>query len=223
MKRILPILIFFILVVFGMSTALKAEILARAGYQMQQLSASEGYNKFLKDRYGFDGIQLTGSQLALTYKMSQKLGVGLESSSLSANPKYKTLNGDEQEQQIKITSIILLLTAFRDSWEWTAGYGTGTLNRKFYGYNDSDIVTSNIAAQTDTKTSETSDSITLLQALYHIINNKLQWSAGARYTIHQHNIPADDARPGYNARGVPEPQIFDLGGIGLLTTLTISF
>ena len=108
MKRILPILIFFILVVFGMSTALKAEILARAGYQMQQLSASEGYNKFLKDRYGFDGIQLTGSQLALTYKMSQKLGVGLESSSLSANPKYKTLNGDEQEQQIKITSIILL-------------------------------------------------------------------------------------------------------------------
>ena len=49
MKRILPILIFFTLVVFGMSTALKAEILARAGYQMQQLSASEGYNKFLKD------------------------------------------------------------------------------------------------------------------------------------------------------------------------------
>ncbi|MEL0278474.1 MAG: hypothetical protein VXB67_12550, partial [Deltaproteobacteria bacterium] len=190
MKRILPILIFFTLVVFGMSTALKAEILARAGYQMQQLSASEGYNKFLKDRYGFDGIQLTGSQLALTYKMSQKLGVGLESSSLSANPKYKTLNGDEQEQQIKITSIILLLTAFQDSWEWTAGYGIGTLSRRFYGYNDSDIVTSNIAAQTGTKTSETSDSITLLQALYHIINNKLQWSAGARYTIHQHNIPA---------------------------------
>ena len=81
MKRILPALFLSLLIVCGRSTALKAEILARAGYQMQQLSASEGYNKFLKDRYGFDGIQLTGSQLALTYQMSQKLGVGLESSS----------------------------------------------------------------------------------------------------------------------------------------------
>ena len=89
MKRILPILFFSLLVVCGTNTALKAEILGRAGYQMQQLSASEGYNKFLKDRYGFDGIQLTGSQLALTYKMSQKLGVDLESSSLSANQNTK--------------------------------------------------------------------------------------------------------------------------------------
>ena len=77
MKRILPALFLSLLVVCGTSKALKAEILARAGYQMQQLSASEGYNKFLKDRYGFDGIQLTGSQLAFAYKMSQKLGVGL--------------------------------------------------------------------------------------------------------------------------------------------------
>lgn len=222
--KLRPLRLAITLLFLTAATSAQAELLWRVGYITQSLSSEEGYNQFLSERYGASNVLLSGPMSAATYRKNARVGLGLEYSVLSGKIRYTTLNGEPQENQLVLASSIFLLTAYRGAWEWTAGYGVNQLTRTFYGYQDADIVTSNIEEQEDTQTSVTTSTTTLFQGLYLLMEGKrLQWSAGARYTLNRHEIPASDIRPGYDSRGVPTDQTFDLGGLGLMTTLTYRF
>ena len=195
----------------------------RYGYSTQELRSNEGYNKYLKDRYGAEGIRLEGYLVGVTFLRTSGVGIGLEYSSTSGRIRYQTLNGEKQENTLDLQTLLLLLSSYRGNWEWSVGGGVNNLSRTFYGYRSSYITTENINDQLGTRTSETLGTTGILQGLYHVFNSRLQWSVGARYIIAQNEIDSSDIRPGHNAKSIQETQNFDLGGLAWLTTLTYRF
>ena len=195
---------------------LKGELWLRGGYLIQPLSTSKSYNKFLKERYGASSPQLSGLALSTTFRgIGKNWGVGIEYDDLSGSINYTTLQN----------TILFLAFYIGDegNLELDGGYGTNKLTRTFYGYHDSYIVTTNIANQLGAQESSTKGFIQILQILYRLINSKLQLEAGGRYSVNNHIIPASDLRPGYSSAGIPTDMDFDLGGLGLITTLTYRF
>ena len=75
-----------------------AELILRGGYLDKMLPTSEGYNKFLKDRYGASNPQLAGTAFSAAFKgRSSRWGIGLEMDELNGSINYKTLNGDKKK------------------------------------------------------------------------------------------------------------------------------
>ena len=200
-----------------------SDSLWRYGYSTQELRSNEGYNKYLNDRYGAEGICLNGYLIGVNFVRASGVGIGLEYSSTSGRIRYQTLNGDKHENTLDLQTLLLLLSSYRGDWEWSVGGGVNNLSRIFYGYRSSYITTDNIKDQLGTRNSETLGTTGILQGLYHVFNSRLQWSVGARYIITQNEIGSSDIRPGHNAKSIQETQNFDLGGLALLTTLTDRF
>ena len=204
-----------------------AELIIRGGYLVKTLSTSEGYNKFLKDRYGATSPQLAGNALSMAFKSrSSSWGIGLEMDELTGSINYKTLNGDQKKNKMGLKNTLLFLAIYPKSspnLEFDLGYGSGKLTREYYGYQTSNIVTSNINGQVGTQESSTTSSNMMMQLLYRLFGQKFRLEAGARYSVSKHKIPEDDLRPGYDTKGVPTSMNFDLGGLGLIGTFTIRF
>jgi len=212
---------------FFIQPSVHAELIFRGGYLVKMLSTSEGYNQFLKERYGSSSPQLAGTALSAAFKSrASRWGIGLEMDDLSGNINYKTLNGDQQQNKMGLKNTLLFLAIYPKSspnLEFDLGYGSGKLTREFYGYQSSDIVTSNITGQVGTQESSTTSTNMMLQVLYRLFGQKFRFEAGARYSMSKHKIPEDDVRPGYDAKGIPTGMDFDLGGLGLIGTFTIRF
>jgi hypothetical protein len=189
-------------------------------YQSQSLSTEDGYGAFLQERYGASPV-LTGTGFSGFFRGADSaFGLGVELSSLESDINYKTLNGEEQTNSLRLQSSILLATYTVESWELGAGLGTNELTRTFNGYQDVNIVTDNIGDQEGTVEVTTAGTVTALQLLYRWGLGKLSVDGGLRYTASEHEIPATDARPAYSSLGVPEAQTFNLGGMGFLLSLT---
>ena len=205
----------------------QAELIFRGGYLVKILSTSGGYNEFLKERYGSTSPQLSGTALSVAFiSWRSRWGIGLEMDDLSGSINYKTLNGDQQQNKMKLKNSLLFLSFFPRSTpnlEFDLGYGSGKLTREFYGYQSPNIVTSTISGQVGTQESSTTSSNMMMQVLYRLFGQKFRLDAGARYSVSKHKIPEDDLRPGYDTKGVPTSMNFDLGGFGLIGTFTIRF
>ena len=63
----------------------------------------------------------------------------------------------------------------------------------------------------------------MLQVLYRLLGTNFRLEAGGRYSVNKHKIPDSDLRPGYTSAGVQTTMYFDLGGLGLIGTLTYPF
>ena len=142
--KTLLILIFNVLI-------LRAEIILRGGYLYQNLSTSDGYNNFIKERYGEKNPQISGQTISVSYKgVNTSWGLGIESNDLSGNINYKTLNGNYKTNTIKLNNEILFFSLFLAQFnniEIDLGLGNSKLTREFYGYQDSNILTTNINSQ----------------------------------------------------------------------------
>ena len=53
--------------------------------------------------------------------------------------------------------------------------------------------------------------------------SKLFIDFGARYTESNHKISSSDPRPAYDSNGLPSETKFEVGGVGLLGTLTYHY
>ena len=91
---------------------LEAMLIFRAGYLSQTLSVSEGYNKFLSERYGAKSPRLSGTALSAAFWGRGRWAIGMELDDLSGSIKYKTLNGDDQENKMKLQSTMVFLAFF---------------------------------------------------------------------------------------------------------------
>ena len=92
---------------------LKAEILIRGGFLWQNLPTSEGYNKFIKQRYGTNSPQIYGSILSVSHKGEDSIwGGGLELDRIFGSFTYKTLNGENQVNKIKLQNTIAFFALF---------------------------------------------------------------------------------------------------------------
>lgn len=204
-----------------------AELILRGGYLMKMLPTSEEYNKFLKERYGAENLQLEGTAISAAFKSrGSSWGIGLEIDDLSGNINYKTLNGYQQQNKMSLKNTLLFLALYPRSTpnlEIDLGYGSGKLTRDFYGYQSPNIVTSNIGGQLGAQEASTNASSMMLQVLYRLLGNKFRFEAGARYSLSKHSISNDDLRPGYDETGIPASMDFNMGGLGLIGTFTIRF
>ena len=208
------------------ASPLEAILIFRAGYLSQTLSVSEGYNKFLSERYGAKSPRLSGTALSTAFWGRGRWAIGMELDDLSGSIKYKTLNGDNQENKMKLQNTMVFLAFFLGKsgrLEVDVGYGSNKLTREFYGYQDYHITTSNISSQVGTQESSTKGSIQMLQILYRFLGNTFSIEAGGRYSMNKHQIPSSDPRPGYDSKGIPTDLDFDLGGLGLIGTVTYRF
>ena len=204
-----------------------AELIFRGGYLTKMLPTSEGYNQFLKERYGASSIQLSGTTISTGFKSkASSWGIGFGMDDLSGNINYKTLNGDKKQNKMNLKNTHLLISIYPQKWQnfqIDVGYGSGELSRNFYGYKDYHIVTGNIASQVGAQESKTKASNMMVQVLYRFFGQKFRLEGGARYSNSKHTIPEDDLRPGYNSKGVPIPMTFDLGGLGFTGTISFRF
>ena len=227
-KNIIARLITLISLLLLLSPQAYAELILRGGYLMKMLPTSEGYNEFLKERYGAENPQLTGTALSAAFKSRESSwSIGLEMDDLSGNLNYKTLNGDQQQNKMSLKNTLLFLALYPRSTpnlEIDLGYGSGKLTREFYGYQSPNIVTSNIGGQLGAQEASTTASNMMLQVLgrwFGIKNSRFE--VGARYSLSKHSIANDDLRPGYDEKSIPASMDFDMGGLGLIGTLTIRF
>jgi hypothetical protein len=226
-KKIIARLITLVSLLLFFSPQAYAELILRGGYLMKMLPTSKGYNKFLKERYGAENPQLAGTALSAAFKSrGSSWSIGLEMDDLSGNINYKTLNGDQQQNKMSLKNTLLFLALYPRSTpnlEIDLGYGSGKLTREFYGYQSPNIVTSNIGGQLGAQEASTTASNMMFQVLYRLLGNKFRLEAGARYSLSKHTIPNEDLRPGYDEKGIPASMDFDMGGLGLIGTLTIRF
>ena len=226
-KNIIVGILTLISMLIGSSTQVFAELIFRGGYLVKMLPTSGGYNEFLKTRYGASNPQLSGTALSAAFKSrASNWSIGLEMDDLSGNINYKTLNGDQQQNKMSLKNTLLFLALYPRSTpnlEIDLGYGSGKLTRDFYGYQSPNIVTSNIGGQLGPQEASTTASNMMFQVLYRLLGNKFRLEAGARYSLSKHSIANDDLRPGYDEKGIPASMDFDLGGLGLIGTLTIRF
>ncbi len=206
----------------------RAELLFRGGYLTKFLSTSSGdYNKFLKNRYGASSPMLSGSALSASFrKTGGKWGVGLEVDDLKGSIRYKTLNGEKQENTLQLQNTMALLEVFPGrfpSIEIDFGFGTNKLTRDFYGYQDADIVSTNVSASEGSQKATTKGTVMMGQLLYNLWGERYRIELGGRYSVSRHTISVNDSRPAYNSVGVPTLSVFDLGGLEVLGTLTFKF
>ena len=227
MKYIKVFSILFCLFFVGNSKLLKAELILRLGYLNQSFSNKKGYNKFLKERYGYENKIIEGTIYSVGFKgIDQNWGVGMETGEINGDIKYKTLNNAPQTNRFSLENTLVILSIFfgkSGSFELDFGYGTNKFIRDFYGYNSTTIVTSNVANQEGTKKSTTDGQIQMLQILYNIIGNFVKIEVGGRHIISEHVIRSTDNRPGYNSHGVPKDLIVDLGGTAFISYITFLF
>ena len=210
----------------GLSGAAQAEVFVRTGYHYQFLSLSSSYNKFLKDRYGLKSLALSGLAYSVHYRSRGKsFALGLEMDNLKGGIKYNTLNSEKQENALQLNQTLLLLSYYPSGPRLTMdfGYGSNTLVRSFYGYQDAKLVTTNIDNSVGQKEISTSGSVMMAQVLYHTFGKRIGVDFGARYSFSQHVILWSDARPSYDSKGVPASTYFNVGGLTLLGTLTFNF
>ena len=160
------ILLILLILMFNVLT-LRAEIILRGGYLYQNLSTSDGYNNFIKERYGAKNPQISGQTISVSYKgANSSWGLGIESNDLSGNINYKTLNGNNKTNTIKLNNEILFFSLFLAQFnniEIDLGLGNSKLTRDFYGYQDSNILTTNIDSQQGMKTIESVTQIKIYQ------------------------------------------------------------
>tara|TARA_B000000460_G_scaffold164232_1_gene116537 strand:+ start:98 stop:811 length:714 start_codon:yes stop_codon:yes gene_type:complete len=216
---------------------LKAEILFRGGFLGQNLSTSEGYNNFIKQRYGQNHPQIYGSILSASYKGEKSIwGVGLELDRIFGSLTYKTLNGENRINKIKLQNTIAFFALFlgkTNNFEIDLGYGTNKLTREFYGYQDYHITATNISNQEGVQSIKSDGTIKMFQIFYKFDRkpswlpdkffSKLSIDFGARYTESNHRISSSDPRPAYDSNGLPSETKFEVGGVGLLGTLTYHY
>ena len=206
---------------------LRAEIILRGGYIYQNLSTSEGYNKFIKDRYGAKKIQIGGQTISVSYKVANTFwGLGIESNDLSGDINYKTLNGNKQTNTIGLNNEILFLSLFLGQFnniKIDLGLGNSKLTREFYGYQDNVITASNINIQQGTKKIESVAQIKIYQIIYSFYISSFSLDVGGRYSENSHSINSSDQRPSYDSKGIPSETNFDLGGLGFIGTLSYYF
>ena len=140
MKNFKYTIFFLVLILIFNVLPLKAEILFRGGFLGQNLSTSEGYNNFIKQRYGQNHPQIYGSILSASYKGEKSIwGGGLELDRIFGSFTYKTLNGENRINKIKLQNTIAFFALFlgkTNNFEIDLGYGTNKLTREFYGYQD---------------------------------------------------------------------------------------
>jgi hypothetical protein len=217
---ILLILMFNVLI-------LRAEIILRGGYLYQKLSTSDGYNSFIKERYGAKNPQISGQTISVSYKgANSSWGLGIESNDLSGNINYKTLNGNNKTNTIKLNNEILFFSLFLAQFnniEIDLGLGNSKLTRDFYGYQDSNILTTNIDSQQGIKTIESVTQIKIYQIIYSFPISSISLDLGGRYSQNSHSIKSSDQRPAYDSKGIPTETNFDLGGISFIGTLSYYF
>jgi hypothetical protein len=210
----------------GLSGAAQAEVFVRTGYHYQFLSLSSSYNKFLKDRYGLKSLALSGLAYSVHYRSRGKsFALGLEMDNLKGGIKYNTLNSEKQENALQLNQTLLLLSYYPSGPRLIVdfGYGSNTLVRSFYGYQDAKLVTTNIDNSVGQKEISTSGSVMMAQVLYHTFGKRIGVDFGARYSLSQHVILWSDARPSYDSKGLPTSTYFNVGGLTLLGTLTFNF
>ena len=211
----------------GLSGAAQAEVFVRTGYHYQFLSLSSSYNKFLKDRYGLKSLALSGLAYSVYYRSrGRSFALGLEMDNLKGGIKYNTLNSEKQENALQLNQTLLLLSYYPKKFLRLIvdfGYGSNTLVRNFYGYQDANLVATNIANSVGQKEMSTSSTVMMAQLLYRTFGKKIALDFGGRYSISKHTIESSDSRPAYNSVGVPTSTDFDLGGLTLLGTLTFTF
>ena len=201
-----------------------SQVSLRGGYHSQMLGLSSGYNKFLKDRYGVKSLALTGLGYSVHYQPRGKsFALGLEMDNFKGGVKYKTLNSEKQENTLVLDQTLLLLSYYLRSFIIDFGYGSNKLTRNFYGYQDADIVTTNVANSVGQKEVSAKGTVMMAQLLYRTFGKKIALDFGGRYSISKHTIESSDARPAYNSVGVPTATDFDLGGLTLLGILTFTF
>ena len=191
------------------------------------LGLSSGYNKFFKDRYGTKSLPLTGFGFSVHYRSRGKsFALGLEMDNLKGGIKYNTLNSEKQENSLQLNQTLLLLSYYPRKFRRLIvdfGYGSNTLTRNFYGYQDANLVTTNIDNSVGQKEISTSGSVMMAQLLYRAFGKKIGVDFGARYSFSQHLIPWSESRPGYDSKGLPISTYFNVGGLTLLSTLTFTF
>ena len=220
------IILVLLILIFNVSI-LKAEIILKGGYLYQNLSTSEGYNSFIKHRYGAKNPQISGQTISGSYKgVNNFWGVGIETNYLSGDINYKTLNGNEQTNALKLNNEIFILSLFLgqfNNFRIDYGIGNSILTREFYGYQDNNILTTNIDSQKGTKTIESVSQIKIYQIIYSFYISSFSLDLGGRYSQNSHSIKSSDQRPAYDSKGVPTETNFDLGGIGLVSTISYYF
>jgi len=216
---------------------LKAEILIRGGFLLQNLPTSEGYNKFIKQRYGTNSPQIYGSILSVSHKGENSIwGGGLELDRIFGSFTYKTLNGENRINKIKLQNTIAFFALFlgkTNNFEIDLGYGINKLTREFYGYQDYEITSTNISNQEGVQSIKSDGTIKMFQIFYKFDRkpswlpdkffSKLSIDFGARYTESNHRISSSDPRPAYDSKGLPSETKFEVGGVGLLGTLTYHY
>ena len=212
----------------GLSGTAQAGVFVRTGYHYHYLSLSSGYNKFLKDRYGLKSLALSGLAYSVHYRSRGKsFALGLEEmDNLKGGIKYNTLNSEKQENALQLNQTLLLLSYYPRKFRRLIvdfGYGSNTLVRSFYGYQDANLVTTNIDNSVGQKEISTSGSVMMAQALYRTFGKRIGVDFGARYSFSQHVILWSDARPSYDSKGLPTSTYFNVGGLTLLGTLTFNF
>ena len=218
---------FFLACLTFLSGTAQAEVFVRTGYHYQFLGISSGYNKFLKDRYGFKSLALSGLAYSVHYQPRGKsFALGLEMDHLKGGIKYKTLNSEKQENDLQLNQTLLLLSYYPRKYRSLSvdlGYGSNKLTRNFYGYQDAKIVTTNVANSVGQKEVSTSSTVMMAQLLYRTFGKKIALDFGGRYSISKHLILWSDARPGYDSKGFPTSMNFNVGGLSLLGSLTFTF
>ena len=211
----------------GLSGTAQAGVFVRTGYHYQFLSLSSGYNKFLKDRYGLKSLALSGLAYSVHYRSRGKsFALGLEMDNLKGGIKYNTLNSEKQENALQLNQTLLLLSYYPRKFRRLIvdfGYGSNTLVRSFYGYQDAKLVTTNIDNSVGQKEISTSGSVMMAQVLYRTFGKRIGVDFGARYSSSEHVILWSDARPSYDSKGLPTSTYFNVGGLTLLGTLTFNF
>ena len=218
---------FFLACLTFLSGTAQAEVFVRTGYHYQFLGISSGYNKFLKDRYGFKSLALSGLAYSVHYRSRGKsFALGLEMDNLKGGIKYNTLNSEKQENALQLNQTLLLLSYYPRKFRRLIvdfGYGSNTLVRSFYGYQDAKLVTTNIDNSVGQKEISTSGSVMMAQVLYRTFGKRIGVDFGARYSSSEHVILWSDARPSYDSKGLPTSTYFNVGGLTLLGTLTLNF
>ena len=120
-----------------------------------------------------------------------------------------------------------------NNFEIDLGYGINKLTREFYGYQDYHITSTNISNQEGVQSIKSDGTIKMFQIFYKFDRkpswlpdkffSKLSIDFGARYTESNHRISSSDPRPAYDSNGLPSETKFEVGGVGLLGTLTYHY
>ena len=189
----------------------------------KNLTVKKGYGAYLKNRFGQESLNLTGTTQAVGFPL---LGVDwfVEQAKVAASPKYISLNGDDKTFDISLEHKLIGFTFGKsENWEYAIGYGQDTLNRNIEGYQSTSITVLNLSSNRLAGASTNQGNHYMAQAMYKFFGENLTGETGLRYDKGTIVIPKDDLRPGTNSTGVPEESELDLTGFDFLLTLVYRF